>query len=479
MSQEVHTYFTDGACLFPQHIHFRYSGWAVIRDIAFDFQQSLEMAMVANQKGLVSPSFRCIAMGFTPQGQTIDRAELVAAYHALANAALDSLCNRVRIFTDSQYVVNIFKIIRMGTLHTRIHQLVNADVILAIEALYNRFAVEIHKVKSHRDPAECKDAYDLWMVLGNAAADKAASTALKRLPDTIAGWVKDLINEENKHKQDLQAVLDYYVELNKSRVHLLQEKEIIPKPGQTAARNPELFGGSAAIVLRDYVVPNGNHMSDLGFSDYIAEGCLQGMRFALAIHHWWSHILWPPPDAKESMDDQSKIGHDWGISWFELLINFVQFTGQWCPVRVGGYGASSEYLEYSDVIAQMQPQKFKSAIRQAVQLQAGVQCLQSLSAKPWFPEHVTFSQTALRRLGFKGKVVGITPRPMLPNHDATVQYALKYLEKLKDGTSLSNDISDIPILARFNPPEGFVEPSAHFRVSRYAVIKQRQKRRGG
>lgn len=44
-SQSVHTYFTDGACKYPEHVSLRYSAWAVIRDVTNGSPECLEQIL--------------------------------------------------------------------------------------------------------------------------------------------------------------------------------------------------------------------------------------------------------------------------------------------------------------------------------------------------------------------------------------------------------------------------------------------------
>lgn len=142
-------------------------------------------------------------------------------------------------------------------------------------------------------------------------------------------------------------------------------------------------------------------------------------------------------------------------------------------------GANSIYLTYAETVAQMQPSQYLSAARQAMSLQSALQCLQSVTGGQWFPTNTTFSQTALHRLGFRGKVLGLTPRPVMPYQTQTADYILKYLDKLGDASALHMNINDIPIQHTCSPPEGVEELTAQKRFSKYAVIKARQKRHGG
>lgn len=97
--------------------------------------------------GTPPAAMNCIATGFTPFGQTIDRAELTAIYHALAHANLDDTCTEVYIYTDSQYAIDVLMAIQFGAQFARIHKMANADLLLAIIELQFSFDLILKKLR--------------------------------------------------------------------------------------------------------------------------------------------------------------------------------------------------------------------------------------------------------------------------------------------------------------------------------------------
>lgn len=132
-------------------------------------------------------------------------------------------------FTDSAYVITVMHAIALGVQHTGIHKMANADVILKIIGLRYTFTADFIKVKSHRELPSAKDDYDMWTILGNTAADKAATLALGRMPNLIQSWVTNLVAEENKSKEQLTCVRVYIADLNKTRLKILQDENKVPK----------------------------------------------------------------------------------------------------------------------------------------------------------------------------------------------------------------------------------------------------------
>lgn len=229
---------------------------------------------------------------------------------------------------------SVMKAISLGIQYTGIHKMANSDIILMIINLQTSFEIEMIKVKSHRELAAATDDYDFWTILGNTAADKAATVAINRLPNTIASWISDLVKQEESNKNQLKADFDM-ANLNKVRLKLLQDDNKVPKP---ANHEDSFFKESAAALCKAYSVPNAKVLDNLIFTNEAAEGCLQGTIFAHILHWWWQQLRWPDESDILSMDPETRQCCDWGVSWFELVVNLVIATGCWCPVGIGGAG---------------------------------------------------------------------------------------------------------------------------------------------
>ena len=79
------------------------------------------------------------------------------------------------------------------------------------------------------------------------------------------------------------------------------------------------------------------------------QGSLQGVNLARFILKWAETLVWPDAEHVWGDDLTGQMIMRWGVSWFELYVNFLICTGQYCPVRVSGSLDKAQYLDYSSV----------------------------------------------------------------------------------------------------------------------------------
>ena len=166
--------------------------------------------------------------------------------------------------------------------------------------------------------------------------------------------------------------------------------------------------------------------------DSIFSICLQGANIANAVWIWLSLLKWPP-------DVDVENSNDWGISWFELTVSFYLCTGFRFPLRVGGAGNKSVYVEYGSDEALILPGHQRSAVLQGICLRNMIQNLLTISGQKIFPSFKTFKCRSLTRLGLKGVVAVVGRRPVLPNSEPTMDFVAKYMANLQ-GNALNEPI---------------------------------------
>ena len=62
---------------------------------------------------------------------------------------------------------------------------------------------------------------------------------------------------------------------------------------------------------------------------------IQGARLAHCVWEWAKTLQWP----KEELDNPPMAA--WGITWFELTINFIIVSGEFPPIKSTGHGSSA------------------------------------------------------------------------------------------------------------------------------------------
>ena len=95
--------------------------------------------------------------------------------------------------------------------------------------------------------------------------------------------------------------------------------------------------------------------------------CSWGMEVAFDVYQWAQTIKWP--SCKEPLKG------DCGITFLELLANFLLVTGKTIPVTIKRLGTRITWAPFNSEQSYIQPQRAKSAMAQAVVLDSIIQQL--------------------------------------------------------------------------------------------------------
>lgn len=116
-----------------------------------------------------------------------------------------------------------------------------------------------------------------------------------------------------------------------------------------------------------------------------------------------------------------KVKGDWGITWIELAVSFILYTGYYLPIKVGGTGYHTEYVEYLDDAAKLLPAKKRAAAAQSMSFEKLAQTVQNVAGIKIWPSFSSRQALSMQHLGFKGHLSGVPCRPGLPNAAATMK----------------------------------------------------------
>ena len=195
----------------------------------------------------------------------------------------------------------------------------------------------------------------------------------------------------------------------------------------------------------------------------------------LLMQWWWaSQLVWPENNpANGNSHPLSK----WGLTWFELLVNFIVTTGWYPPLRISGMGSSSIYISYLSNEGHMQLPSKRAASRLTSSFQSLAQCVQSFSQTTILPVKPRINSAALRRLGYQGKCLTSLPiRPQIPCAGETMRYVAQYIQKLEGTVALKLPLDDIPIQSTFEPPSDVhLETDAGVRYRSYQSLITRRR----
>ena len=247
--------------------------------------------------GLPPALYVVVAQGLCPGRQTINRAELLALYQARQIAAQmpDVPCT---IWSDSSYAL------RVGSGDTACHRS-HLDLVPSTSLP----VVPTFKVKSHVNP-ENADESALHAVLGNVAADSAARTAGSM---ELECAVHDAQSAAAWHL-DQDAMFDRYCDF----LQRLTSEVMRLREGMDPEVARSLWIAGNPVGLPTMGIPT-------GYEAKLVRMCWPPW-FTQAVVKWAAGLGWPAV----SSDDPAR-----GITYLELMANFVVVTGVCTPAVVG------------------------------------------------------------------------------------------------------------------------------------------------
>ena len=176
--------------------------------------------------------------------------------------------------------------------------------------------------------------------------------------------------------------------------------------------------------LQNWKLGNAFWKFDCPLVQVVAQACPAGASTAFLVWSFFKEIHWHPPDLP-ALDD------DWGITWYELAIGFMLYTGVALPVWI--YSKTDRLptpYAFNSPKVDIQKDDAKSLWNQANTLRPVVRYLDNTLPMPLIPNFIKSGASSLVRLGFhKSLVGGIAKRPVIPN-------AEKLLLVLRDYSSL-------------------------------------------
>ena len=382
----VYKFYTDGGSKQPRHMQARIATWAVVQDISNDDDHRKMAADFLFTDEPRFPLFHVSAVGIVPGDQTVARAELFAVL--IVVLMLQKCGNRphAEIVTDASYVRNVIEIIEHDHFRPILHRLSNCDLIVLLAQHWDKDRYKVTKVKSHRNLSDADSLPDLWNIAGNMCADTAVASAYNAIPQDIRALSEQIAKFAIDELCCLKKHFQFLVEHNKMRLSLVSDKlkednngpSVCPK--MSRHRTDGLFDPAASgIHALDAMInfsPDGYTCRPaIDVEDEKFHLCMQGANIAKSFKMWCELLQWPT----DVSSDYDAMQHgDWGISWFELLINFYLCTGWRCPIKTGGTGGQSTYINYDDAQALLMPDGKRAASLQVLCLRNLVQSVTTI-----------------------------------------------------------------------------------------------------
>ena len=203
--QDQLDFFTDGSCFDPTS-SFAHAAWAVV---------TLDPCVV-----VASSCLRGVI-------QSINRAELSATLAAVT-WKLTHPC-RLRIWVDSQYVVNGFQ--RLLKYQTVPKEWDNQDLwhsALALTFLIDWTSCDILKVQAHCSPADSTSPFEDWLMRGNDFADQAARRQNSMRPSSAMDLLAEMRAAHLHIQRRVRAQQDFLLAISRfdlQRLPLVSEPD--------------------------------------------------------------------------------------------------------------------------------------------------------------------------------------------------------------------------------------------------------------
>ena len=195
---------------------------------------------------------------------------------------------------------------------------------------------------------------------------------------------------------------------------------------------------------------------------------IQGACLAHCVWEWAKTLQWP----KEELDNPA-----WGITWFELMINFIIASGEFPPIKSTGHGSSAIFVPYQSSEGAMQLSSRRMASHLCLAFQNLVQCVQSLSGVKIIPSNPRKKSASMLRLGFEGKILTSFPiRPVMQKAHETMTYVYQYIVQLNGAKILKLPLDNLVVDGILDVPHWEYETNATTRYRNYLKLRRIRKK---
>ena len=415
------TFYTDGAASCPQHSGIRQASYAIVQANHDGYENLCDH----NEQ----PWFQCLKATLLQGPQQVDRAELAALAQIILAAADAQHTGEVHCYSDSQHAIGAVQKLSAEEQWKTSHKAANWDILVALKQPLQNINLTLHKVKSHRKEDSAKNQQELLTIMGNNMADQAAGAVLKRQSSEVLLTQHEAQGHLLRRHRQLEAWFDYLVNQNRQRQKMIHEKDQEemknPTRGQTPGHNP--IGYEAKIYLTRWIPQwHGHELPIPDLTDETAQAICGGTRLAAYVHAWARTLKWPSIDSQRR--DPATI---WGISWLELLANFLIVTGEKIPIPISnGRGKlTATFVQPETQEADVLPARLRAATQQTTTLIATAQTLSTLLGVNLLPWDRGRKATSLVRLGFKSTLTaGLSTRPIMLMQEQTLEEVWRYRE---------------------------------------------------
>ena len=427
--------YTDGSVHNPTCHLTADAAWAIVYTKALADEALASMTSEARSRQVPVDCFRTLGTGKLIGRQTINRAEMEAAIQAVA-----SIRNAI-IFTDSQYVMQIWKRVQDDFRPCEWVNAANGDLTIRLWKAMCSFpgvrSIKFQKIGSH---AERKENIWEWSdtpffhYWGNRSVDHAASEAIKFDHPEVLRRRDNAGRLVRVKKLFYVAVYGAYAKLQKC-----YEDSRERRPVQSRQQPLQIQEVGDVPPTHFKVVP-------LHAAETLRWCSHWTHTFMQALYTWIGSLAWPSSSVNTGY-----------VAWAELLASFKHFSGLNVPVK-------HPTVPHCFTLTQIHPlvQDLTALNAEITRFQSAIKALQQVLKQTVVPKDS--SVQCASRLGyyFEGQLGTIHGRPWMPCFSQSRESLSKYFEKL-EGTTLHQPLqirTDRVVMT--SPYDAILNTKTHF-----------------
>ena len=396
--------YTDGSCQMPDRPRFRYACYAAV--CWNPATLSLPDLLALSSEDRLMNHFHTVAVATLSGRQTIARAELYIVV-LLAEAKVQG-----PIYSDSMYVLNTHDThaLILATPNWRdLHMKPNYDLLYRWHCVIWRshHDVPVYKVAAHETLSINTPAAELYHQMGNDAADTAAKLAARNLAVSRHRALHQLADEQATHKKFLREQFLLRYDLALLCIQYDKPAVALNSGGDPFAFMQQMRTWWFTEEPRKFVLAT--------MDTETVQASRWGTPFTDLLLQWLQSLSWSKPDTASP---------PLGVSWIELICNFLITTQSQIPVNVAAYKQQPNYLTTDQTDAfDLSIYPFSHTI---MSFQRAIQHVQHLTQTKLLPDSGKVKTGSLYYMGFGSCRNGLASRPVMQLQAETIDFLWQY-----------------------------------------------------
>eukprot|EP00438_Fugacium_kawagutii_P012851 Skav225689 [mRNA] locus=scaffold2526:48397:52710:+ [translate_table: standard] len=407
----VPTFYTDGSAAFPT-LGGQLAAWAIVIDLCHSDEQRAKVVLDMTHVHMTPTTLHPVQISLVSGAQTINRAELQAILQIIRST------DAANIFTDSAWAMDVLDEVRLNPDPNAYWARDHSDLLQELCCLAvskDLFAFRCFKIKSHQNlTSVMDDPLAAYHVMGNRFADELAKRATTRDNSPLHKFSWEVAEWYNRQLELLRAAQPFLARAEILRLDAMQRSTPNPDLATT-----EAFTVEHAILWSPpnlFTIPTFEPCQRLLAAFQPSPGAL------LQVIKWAGTLQWPSEDTTSG-----------GVSWFELLVNFLMITHCKIPVIVE---RKVQHPQYRDHHVHSDAVMFSQTVWDCVRfLQNSLQYIHRFTGRELVPLKNQKTRWYLSAYGYRKRISGLQTRCVFPKQ-------LQHIAVLK--SAISADALSVP-----------------------------------